>query len=47
MAEYIRLVAQISVLKEVAMQYPTNTIDDIIVQMEAVKKEIGDIASKQ
>ena len=38
MAEYIRLVAQISVLKEVAMQYPTNTIDNIIVQLEARRK---------
>ena len=47
MAEYTRLVAQIAVLKEVAMQYPTKTIDGIIVQMEAVKKEIGNSASKQ
>ena len=46
-AEYTRLVAQIAVLKEVAMQYPTNTIDDIIVQMEARKKEIGNSAAKQ
>ena len=29
-AEYTRLVAQIAVLKEVAMQYPTKTIDSII-----------------
>ena len=40
MAEYTRLVAQIAVLKEVAMQYPTKTIDNIIVQMEARRKEI-------
>ena len=46
-AEYTRLVAQIAVLKEVAMQYPTKTIDNIIVQMEAVKKEIGNSATKQ
>ena len=39
-AEYIRLVAQIAVLKEVAMQYPTKTIDSIIVQMEARNKEV-------
>ena len=39
-AEYIRLVAQIAVLKEVAMEYPTRTIDNIIVQTEARKKEI-------
>ena len=39
-AEYTRLLAQIAVLKEVAMQYPTKTIDNIIVQMEARKKEV-------
>ena len=36
--EYARLVAQISVLKEVAMEYPNKTIENIIMQMEAVKK---------
>ena len=40
MAEYTRLVAQIAVLKEVAIEYPTKTIDNIIVQMEARKKEV-------
>lgn len=40
MAGYIRIVAQIAVLKEVAMQYPTKTIDNIIVQMEARRKEV-------
>lgn len=43
-AEYTRLVAQIAVLKEVAMQYPTRTIGNIIMQMEARKKEIGNSA---
>ena len=47
MAEYTRLVAQIAVLKEVAMQYQTKTIDSIIVQMEARKKEIGNSATEQ
>lgn len=47
MAEYIRLVAQIAVLKEVAMEYPTKTIDNIIVQMEARRKEIGNSATEQ
>lgn len=46
-AEYTRLVAQIAVLKEVAMVYPTKTIENIIMQMEARKKEIGDSAEKQ
>ena len=41
MEEYTRLVAQISVLKEVEMQYLTKTIDSIIVQMEARRNEIG------
>ena len=44
MAEYTRLVAQIAVLKEVAMQYTTKTIDNIIVQMEAIRNEIGNSA---
>ena len=47
MAEYTRLVAQIAVLKEVAREYPTNTIDNIIVQMEARRNEIGNSAEKQ
>ena len=46
-AEYIRLVVQISALKEVAMEYPTRTIDNIIVQMEARKKEIVNSVEKQ
>lgn len=44
--EYTRLVAQIAVLKEVAMQYPTKTIDSIIVQMEAIINEIGNSATE-
>ena len=46
LAEYIMLVAQIAVLKEVAMQYPTKTIDSIIVQMEAIINEIGNSATE-
>ena len=46
-AEYTRLLVQIAVLKEVAMEYPTKTIENIIVQMEARRKEIGNIATKQ
>ena len=41
LAEYIRLVAKIAVLKEVAEEYHGKTIENIIVQMEAVKNEIG------
>ena len=46
-SEYIRLVAKIAVLKEVADEYPGKTIDNIIAQMEARKKEIGNNAEKQ
>ena len=45
-AEYTRLVEQIAVLKEVADEYRGKTIDDIIVQMEARRKEIGNSATK-
>ena len=38
-AEYIRLVAQIAILKEVAAEYPGKTIENIIAQMEARRKE--------
>ena len=46
-AEYIRLVAKIAVLKEVAEEYPGKTIENIILQMEAVKNEIGDSTTKR
>ena len=46
-AEYTRLTAQIAVLKEIAMEYPTRTIGNIIVQMEARRNEIGNSAAKQ
>ena len=45
MAEYTRLLAQIAVLKEIAEEYPGKTIDNIIVQMEARKKEIGNMSN--
>ena len=46
-AEYIRLVAQIAILKEVAAEYPGKTIENIIAQMEARRKEIGNSATEQ
>ena len=46
-AECISIVAKIAVLKEVAEEYPGKTIENIILQMEAVKNEIGDSATKQ
>ena len=39
-AEYIRLVAQIAILKDIAEEYPGKTIENVIVQMEARKKEV-------
>lgn len=38
--EYIRLVAKIAVLKEVAREYPGKTIENIIAQLEARRKEV-------
>lgn len=39
-SEYTRLEAQIAVLKEVALEYPGKTIENIIVQLEARKREV-------
>ena len=45
-AEYTRLVAQIAILKEVAMEYPAKKNENIIAQMEARRREIGNSATK-
>ena len=45
--EYARLEAQIAVLREVAEEYPGKTIENIIVQLEARRKEIGNRATEQ
>ena len=42
-AEYIRLEAQIAVLKESGMEYPGKTIEDIISEMETRKTELNKI----
>lgn len=39
-ADYIGLTAQIAVLKEIALDYSGKTIDNIIQQLEAIKKEV-------
>lgn len=39
-ADYIRLTALIAVLKEIALDYSGKTIDNIIQQLEAIKKEV-------
>lgn len=45
-AEYIRLVAQIAILKEIAEEYPGKTTENIIAQLEARRKEIGNSATE-
>ena len=45
--EYIKLLMQIATLKNVAEEYPGKTIENIIAQMEARRKEIGNRAAKQ
>lgn len=39
-ADYIRLTAQIAVLEEIALDYSGKTIDNIIQQLEAIKKKV-------
>lgn len=39
-ANYIRLQAQLAVLKDVAVDYSGKTIDNIIQQLEARKEEV-------
>ena len=39
--EYIRLKAQVAVLKEIAMDYPGKTIENIITQLEAGRNELN------
>ena len=38
-SEYARLVAKIAVLKDIAEEYPGKTIENIIAQMKARRKE--------
>ena len=45
-AEYARLVAKIAILQEVADEYPGKTIENIIAQLEARRKEIGNSAAE-
>lgn len=44
--EYIKLLMQIATLKNVAAEYPGKTIENVIVQMEARLKEIGNSATE-
>ena len=45
--ERIRFIETIDTLKRVAEEYPGKTIDNIIAQMEARKKEVENNAEKQ
>ena len=45
-SEYARLVAKIAILKEIAEEYPGKTIENVIAQLEARRKEIGNSATK-
>ena len=42
-----RLTTDLSVLRDVAKEYPGKTVENIIVQLEARLKEIGNIAEEQ
>lgn len=42
LADYIRLTAQIAVLEEITVDYSGKTIENIIQQLEAIKKEVTD-----
>lgn len=39
--EYARLNAKIAVLKEIAIDYSDKTIDNVIQQLEAIRKEVS------
>lgn len=43
-ADYIRLTAQIAVLKDIATEYSGKTINNIIYQLEARKAEAKNIS---
>ena len=45
--ERIRFIATIDTLKRVAEEYPGKTIEHIIAQFEARRKEISNSATKQ
>lgn len=40
-ADYIRIKAQVAILKEIAIDYSGKTINNIIQQMESIIKEVG------
>ena len=44
-SEFIKLVAKIAILQEVAEEYPGKTIENIIAQLKARRKEIDNSAT--
>ena len=45
--EYLRLSVHIAMLEDIAEEYPGKTIENVITQLEARKKEIGNSAEEQ
>ena len=45
--DYLRLSVHIAMLEDIAEEYPGKTIENIIQQLEARRKEIGNRATKQ
>ena len=45
--EYLRLSVHRAMLEDIDEEYPGKTIENIIAQMEARRKEIGNRAAKQ
>ena len=45
-SEFIKLVAKIAILQDVAAEYPGKTIENIIAQLEVRRKEIGNSATE-
>ena len=45
--EYLRLAVHIAMLEDIAEEYPGKTIENIIAQLEARRREIGNSAEKQ
>ena len=44
--DYLRLSVHIAMLEDIAEEYPGKTIENIIAQMEARRKEIDNSAAK-
>ena len=42
--DYLRLAVHIAMLEDIAEEYPSKTIENIIAQLEARRKEIGNSA---